>query len=128
MAESARILVVEDNEVNLMVFTDILTAAGYRVLVARTAEESFAVAGGESPDLILMDIQLPGMDGLEAARTLKANPATSAIPIVALTAHAMPSHRERALEVGCSGFITKPIRSRQFREAVQSYLKRDTPS
>ena len=123
MPEPARILVVEDNEVNLMVFTDILSAAGYRVLAARTAEESFALAAAESPQLILMDIQLPGMDGLEAVKSLKANPATSAIPIVALTAHAMPSHRERALEAGCAGFIPKPIRSRNFREEVQGYLE-----
>jgi CheY-like chemotaxis protein len=123
MPESARILVVEDNEVNLMVFTDILAAAGYQVLAARTAEECFALAGTETPDLILMDIQLPGMDGLEAVKALKANPSTSGIPIVALTAHAMSSHRERALEAGCTGYITKPIRSREFREAVQGYLK-----
>ena len=125
MPESARILVVEDNEVNLMVFTDILVAAGYRVLAARTAEECFAIAKTESPDLILMDIQLPGMDGLEAVKALKANPSTQGIPIVALTAHAMTTHRERALEAGCSGYITKPIRSRNFREEVQSYLKQN---
>jgi|SRR6185503_3001253 len=123
MAVPARILVVEDNEVNLMVFTDILSAAGYQVLAAKTAEECFAVAAKESPDLILMDIQLPGMDGLEAVKALKANPTTSAIPVVALTAHAMPSHRERAIEAGCSGFITKPIRSRNFREEVQGHLE-----
>src|SRR5262245_17636311 len=100
MAEPARILVVEDNEVNLMVFTDILSAAGYRVFAAKSAEECFTLAGKESPDLILMDIQLPGMDGLEAVKALKANPSTGGIPIVALTAHAMSSHRERALEAG----------------------------
>jgi CheY-like chemotaxis protein len=122
MEKQAKLLIVEDNETNLMIFRDILTAAGHQVLAAGTGEEAFAIARAQSPDLILMDIQLPGMNGLDAVRFLKEDPATSAIPIVALTAHAMAGHRERALEAGCCGFITKPIRSREFREQVRSYL------
>src|SRR5262245_54410554 len=119
MAKQARLLVVEDNQTNLMIFRDILTAAGHQVLEAGNAEEAFAVARSQIPDLILMDIQLPGMNGLAAVRTLKEDPATQQIPIVALTAHAMAFHREEALGAGCSGFITKPIRSRDFREQVK---------
>jgi len=120
--KAARLLIVEDNETNLMIFQDLLTAAGHQVLAARNAEDSLAIARREAPDLILMDIQLPGMDGLAAVRCLKEDPTTRAIPVVALTAHAMAGHRERALEAGCSGYITKPIRSREFREQVQSFL------
>jgi CheY-like chemotaxis protein len=122
MDRPARLLVVEDNETNMMIFRDILNAAGYAVLEAASAEDAFAMARSQVPDLILMDIQLPGMDGLEAVRTLRKDPATSSIPIVALTAHAMSGHREQALQAGCSGYITKPIRSREFREQVASYL------
>ena len=123
MDRPARILVVEDNDTNLMIFTDILRAAGHEVLTARTAEEAFGVVRNRPPDLILMDLQLPGMSGLDAVRTFKGNPDTRPIPIVAVTAHAMAAHRERAIEAGCSGYITKPIRSKEFREQVASYLK-----
>jgi len=122
MEHPAQILIVEDNETNLMIFRDILSAAGHQVLSAISAEEAFSLARSHTPDLILMDIQLPGMSGLEAVRHLKKDPSTASIPIVALTAHAMTAHRERALEAGCSGFITKPIRSREFREQVRSFL------
>jgi CheY-like chemotaxis protein len=120
----ASILVVEDNETNLMIFRDILTAAGHEVLEAMNAEEAFGVLRSKVPDLILMDIQLPGIDGIEIVRKLKADSSTSAIPIVALTAHAMSAHREKALEAGCCGYITKPIRSREFREQVRGFLER----
>ncbi len=123
MTHPAQILVVEDNETNLMIFRDILTAAGHRVIEAKTAEEAFALAVEHVPDLILMDIQLPGMDGLEAVRNLKKEQATGSIPIVALTAHAMAGHREQAFKAGCSGYIIKPIRSREFRDQVNSYLQ-----
>lgn len=122
MEHPAQILIVEDNETNLMIFRDILSAAGHHILSAGSAEEAFSLARSHTPDLILMDIQLPGMSGLEAVLHLKKDSSTASIPIVALTAHAMAGHRERALEAGCSGFITKPIRSREFREQVQSFL------
>jgi two-component system cell cycle response regulator DivK len=123
MAVPARILVVEDNEVNLMVFTDILSAAGYQVLAAKTAEECFAVAAKESPDLILMDIQLPGMDGLEAREGAQGEPHDERDPgrRPHRPRHALASgtgHRS-----GMLGFITKPIRSRNFREEVQGHLE-----
>lgn len=125
MSPQQRLLIVEDNEMNRMIFRDILTAAGYEILEAATAEDAFSVARSEPLDLILMDIQLPGMDGLEAVRILKDDPATRSIPVVALTAHAMAAHRERALEAGCSGYISKPIRSREFRDQVRSYLDQE---
>ena len=118
-----RILVVEDNETNMMIFRDILVAAGHEVLEASNAEDGIALARDRLPDLILMDVQLPGTDGLEAVRRLKQDPATSGIPVVALTAHAMQPHRDRAAQAGCAGYITKPIRSREFREQVKSFLE-----
>ena len=123
MSSSTQILIVEDNETNLMIFTDILTAAGYEVLSANSAEDCFQLLKDQDPRLILMDIQLPGMDGLEAVRCLKKDPDTASLPVVALTAHAMAGHRKKALEVGCCGYITKPIRSREFREKVKLYLE-----
>ena len=122
MKGQASLLVVEDNETNMMIFRDILTAAGHRVLEAVTADEALVIALNDRPDLILMDIQLPGLDGIEAVRRLKRDPATQSIPIVALTAHAMAAHREKALEAGCSGYITKPIRARAFREEIDVFL------
>jgi CheY-like chemotaxis protein len=124
MERRPRILVVEDNETNLMIFRDILTAAGHEVLEAASAEDAFAIAREKLPDLILMDIQLPGMDGLDAVRGLKGDEATSSIPIVALTAHAMSPHRDRAMEAGCCGYITKPIRTKEFREKVKVFLEK----
>lgn len=117
-----RLLVVEDNETNMMIFRDLLATEGYSVREAATAEEAFAIARTEPVDLILMDVQLPGMDGLEAVRVLKGDPSTSEIPIVAVSAHALPPHQDRAIEAGCAGYVTKPIRARDFRERVRSYL------
>ena len=121
--DSPRLLVVEDNETNRMIFRDILSTEGYQVLEACTAEEAFRVAGSQTPDLILMDIQLPDIDGLEAVRMFRQKPETRTVPIVALTAHALPSHRDQALAAGCVDFIAKPIRSATFRETVRSALQ-----
>lgn len=107
-----------------MICRDLLTTQGYIVLEALTAEEAFEMIKTDAPDLILMDIQLPGIDGLDAVRELRQSPATSSIPIVALTAHALPAHREKALAAGCSEYITKPIRSSTFRETIRSVLER----
>mgnify|MGYP001228304597 CR=1 FL=1 len=117
-----RLLVVEDNDTNMMIFRDLLVTEGYEVREATTAEAAFAVARSEPIDLILMDVQLPGMDGIEAVRVLRNDPCTREIPIVAVSAHALAPHSKRALEAGCIGYVTKPIRSRDFRERVRSYL------
>ena len=103
------ILVVEDNEVNRRLAEFLLRSRGYLVREATTASEAFDMLKTERPDLIVMDIQLPGMDGLEATRKLKQDPAMRDIPVIAVTSYAMAGDRERALAAGCIGFITKPI-------------------
>lgn len=104
-----RILIVEDNELNRDVLSRRLSASGYEVLVAEDGLQGLALAMAHQPDLILMDLGLPEIDGWECVRRLRANPVTRSIPVVALTAHAMTGHREKALEAGCDEFDTKPI-------------------
>ena len=116
------ILVVEDNETNQMLTVAVLERDGYRVAVAGNTEEARHQLEAEAPQLILMDVQLPGEDGLAFTRQLKRNPATSPIPIVAMTAHAMHGDAEMALEAGCSGYIAKPIDTRSLAEQVRRYL------
>jgi CheY-like chemotaxis protein len=117
-----KILIIEDNPLNLELAQDLLELAGYRVLSAPIAEMGIEIAMSEIPDLILMDIRLPGMNGLEAIRLLKQDNLTKRIPIVALTANAMPGEEERALQGGSVGYITKPINTRQFASQVADYL------
>jgi two-component system, cell cycle response regulator DivK len=116
------ILVVEDNERNLKLVRDVLEYVGYDVRVARTAEDGIALAVKEPPDLVLMDLQLPGIDGMEALRRLRENQRTADIPVVAVTAQAMKQDRERALEAGFNGYIEKPISVRAFPDQVRSFL------
>ena len=116
------ILVVEDNERNLKLLRDVLEYAGYDVRVARTGEDGVTLAVKEPPDLVLMDLQLPGIDGMEALRQLRASPRTSDIPVVAVTAQAMKQDRERALEAGFDGYVEKPISVRAFPEQVRRFL------
>jgi two-component system cell cycle response regulator DivK len=116
------ILVVEDNERNLKLVRDVLEYGGYDVRVARTAEDGIALAVKEPPDLVLMDLQLPGIDGMEALRRLRENPRTADVPVVAVTAQAMKQDRERALEAGFNGYIEKPISVRAFPDQVRSFL------
>jgi two-component system cell cycle response regulator DivK len=104
-----RILLVEDNEMNRDMLSRRLARREYEVLVAVDGGEGVVMAGSEAPDLILMDMSLPVMDGWEATRQLKASPETKAIPIIALTAHAMSGDREKAMEAGCDDYDTKPI-------------------
>lgn len=104
-----RILLVEDNEMNRDMLSRRLARKKYEVLVAVDGAEGVAMARSEEPDLILMDMSLPVMDGWEATRRLKASPETGAIPVIALTAHAMSGDREKALEAGCDDYDTKPI-------------------
>ena len=116
------ILVVEDNERNLKLLRDVLEYAGYDVRVARTGEDGVTLAVKEPPDLVLMDLQLPGIDGMEALRQLRASPRTADIPVVAVTAQAMKQDRERALEAGFNGYVEKPISVRAFPEQVRQFL------
>jgi CheY-like chemotaxis protein len=116
------ILVVEDNETNQMLAVAVLQREGYRVEVASSSEEARARLAGSLPDLILMDIQLPGLDGLALTRLLKEDPATARIPVVAMTAHAMLGDADQALAAGCAGYIAKPIDTRALGEQVRRYL------
>ena len=118
----AMILIVEDNEANRLLAGAVLEREGYRVEMAGNAEEALQKLANRSPDLILMDVQMPGMDGLTLTRRLKGDARTAAIPVVALTALAMMGDRERTLEAGCSGYISKPINTRTFASEVSKYL------
>ena len=118
-----KVLIVEDNDLNMKLFNDLLEAHGYFTLQTKDGVEALRMARQHRPDLILMDIQLPGEDGLSLARRLKANPASSMIPVVALTAHAMTGDREEALHAGCVGYISKPIDTRTFGAAVGRFLQ-----
>ncbi|WP_456385995.1 response regulator [Desulfolithobacter sp.] len=117
-----KILVIEDNEQNLYLVTFLLEAAGFSVLQARDGRQGLAVAVAEHPDLVLLDIQLPEMDGYEVARRLKQQSATAAIPIVAVTSYAMAGDREAVLAAGSEGYIEKPIDPDTFVVQVQQYL------
>jgi CheY-like chemotaxis protein len=116
------VLVVEDNETNQMLTMAVLVRDGYRVVAAASAEEALAIMGSERPDIILMDLQLPGMDGLTFTRALKEDPATATIPVVAMTAHAMMGDEVEALGAGCAGYIAKPIDTRTLAGDVRRYL------
>ena len=116
------ILVVEDNERNLKLLRDVLEYAGYDVRVARTGEDAITLAVKEPPDLVLMDLQLPGIDGMEALRRLRDSPRTVDILVVAVTAQAMKQDRERALDAGFNGYVEKPISVRTFPDQVRRFL------
>src|SRR5215471_12648350 len=121
MAEK-KILLVEDNPVNRRLATFLLRSQGYQVSEAATAPAAFAILEKEHPDLIVMDIQLPGMDGLEVTRKLKEQPATADIPVIAVTSYAMKGDREKALAAGCAGYVTKPIDKTTFIQEVAAHL------
>jgi CheY-like chemotaxis protein len=116
------ILIVDDNPVNLKLLRLTLSVAGYRVETAIDAEQALAVFASFRPRLVLMDIQLPGMDGLELTRRLKADPATRDAIIVAVTAYAMKGDDQRALAAGCNGYVTKPIDTRTLADTVARHL------
>jgi two-component system, cell cycle response regulator DivK len=120
----ARVLIVEDNPTNMTLAIFLLEAAGHSVLTATDAEAGLALAKDERPNLILMDIQLPGMDGLEATTLLKRDEATQAIPVIALTALAMKGDEERILAAGCDGYIAKPMRYQEFLATIAAQLAR----
>ncbi len=118
----ARILIIEDNEANMRLATFLLEAAGHTVLGAVDAEIGLALAHTDMPDLILMDIMLPGMDGLEATGLLKADVATKDIPVIALTSLAMKGDEERIRAAGCDGYIAKPLAYRDFLTVISAQL------
>ena len=120
------ILIVEDNEKNLKLVRDVLQVKGYETLEAGTAEEGLKIARERKPALILMDIQLPGMSGIEALKALRAAPATAAIPVVAITASVMQQDRQQIMSAGFDGFIEKPINLRVFLDTVQKTMKAGT--
>jgi len=117
-----RILVVEDNPLNLKLVRDVLTAYGYEVVDALSGEEGVALAGDCSPDLVLMDLQLPGIDGYEALRLLRQDPRLSGIPVVAVTAFVMPEDRERTSREGFDGYLGKPISVRALPSQISDFL------
>ena len=118
------ILIVEDNDKNLKLVRDVLQVKGYDTIEAGTAEDGIRLAGERHPDLILMDIQLPGMSGIDALRVLRANPATAAIPVIAVTASVMQQDRSQITEAGFDGYIAKPLDLKPFLESVRAMLER----
>ena len=121
-----KILLVEDNEMNRDMLSRRLIKAGFEMVMAVDGEQAIDLARSEAPDLILMDISLPGLDGWEATRRLKAMPETRSIPIIALTAHAMAGDREKSLAAGCNDYDTKPIDFRRLVEKIQGFLNQET--
>jgi two-component system, cell cycle response regulator DivK len=120
------ILIVDDNLANMKLVRVLLSSEGYDVHTALDAQQALTELRSSRPDLILMDIQLPGMDGLELTRRLKSDPATRDIKIVGLTAYAMRGDQERILAAGCDGYIPKPIDTRTLPNSIKGYLKRQT--
>lgn len=121
--EKGLILIVEDNPTNARLTADMLHAAGFTTALAGDGESGLLFARQQQPDLVLTDLQMPGMDGLALTRCLKADPTTATIPVIAVTAHAMNDHREAAMLAGCCGFITKPFRYRPFIAEVFDVLR-----
>ena len=119
------ILVVEDNKLNMKLVRGLIKIGKYRMLEANDAESGIQLIREQQPDLVLMDIQLPGMDGLSATKIIKEDPGLKDIPIVALTSYAMQGDKEKALAAGCTGYIAKPIDTRKFLETLSQYLKDD---
>ena len=118
----AKVLLVEDNEMNRDMLSRRLQRRGYEVVIATDGEGGLALAASEAPDIVLMDMSLPILDGWEATRRLKADPSTNRIPVIALTAHAMSSDRDKALEAGCDDYDTKPIELPRLLEKIEALL------
>ncbi len=126
--DSKEILVIEDNKLNLKLVKILLRFGEFKVFDAHDAETGIELAKKRLPDLILMDIQLPGMDGLNATRIIRSDTLLKGIPIVALTSYAMQGDEERAISAGCSGYITKPIDTRAFLNIIGDFLEYDAKS
>jgi len=119
---SKRVLVVDDQEDNRRILRDLLDTVGYAVIEAEDGEQAVALAREQVPDLILMDIQLPVMDGYEATRRIKAEPALKAIPVIAVTSYALSGDDEKAFEAGCDAYVTKPFSPRALLAKVREHL------
>ena len=119
---SKRILVVEDHEDNRQILRDLLASAGYEMIEAGNGEDGVAAAAAQRPDLILMDIQLPILDGYEATRQIKANPALNAIPIIVVTSYALSGDEEKARTAGCDAYVAKPYSPRQLLARIRDFL------
>jgi two-component system, cell cycle response regulator DivK len=119
---SKLILAVEDQEDNMQILRDLLTSAGYEIIEAENGEQALSAAAKRRPDLILMDIQLPIMDGYEATRRIKADPALRTIPIIAVTSHALSGGEEKARSAGCDDFVPKPYSPRQLLVKIRQHL------
>ena len=117
-----QILVVEDQEDNRRILRDLLASAGYEMIEAVTGEEGVALAAARRPDLIVMDIQLPGLDGYEATRRIKGDPALRAIPVIAVTSYALSGDDRKAFEAGCDAYVTKPFSPRQLLATIREHL------
>jgi CheY-like chemotaxis protein len=121
-----RILLIEDNEQNRYLVAFILKASGWEVVHAVDGPSGLALAAESEPALILLDIQLPGMDGYEVARALRADPRLEAVPVIAVTSYAMAGDRERCLEAGCNGYLEKPIDPQAFAAQVEAFVRSST--
>ena len=119
---SKRILLIEDQEDNRQIVRDLLTSAGYDLIEAVTGEDGVSMAETQRPDLILMDVQLPGLDGHEATRRIKANPALRHIPIIVVTSYALSGDEAKAREAGCDGYVAKPYSPRQLLAKIREFL------
>lgn len=122
---SAKVLVVEDNEMNMQLVEYLLEEGGFQILKATSGEDALQIANSDIPDLILMDIHLPGMDGLTVVREMKNAEKTKGIPILALTAHAMRGDKDRFLEAGCDGYISKPIDVKTFVSSIEKFIVKE---
>ncbi|TMG24979.1 MAG: response regulator [Chloroflexi bacterium] len=122
------ILVVEDNLANQLLTTMVLNRDGFETAVAESAEDALVFMKSRRPDLILMDVQLPGMDGLTFASTLRSVPEAAGVPVVALTSHAMRGDRERAIAAGCVGYLSKPIDTRTLSDELRALIKPSQPA
>ncbi|HYJ80917.1 MAG TPA: response regulator [Longimicrobiaceae bacterium] len=126
--DSATVLIVEDNADNREIYCTILRHHGYSVAEAETGEEGIRIAREVLPAVVLMDVSMPGIDGFEATRRLKADPLTAAIPVIAVTAHALAEDRQRALEAGCDGYLAKPVEPRRVLQEVERIVGRPRPA
>jgi two-component system cell cycle response regulator DivK len=125
---SKRIMVVEDQEDNRQILRDLLGSSGYDLIEAWDGEAALTTLASQRPDLILMDIQLPGIDGYEVTRRIKADPGLRGIPIIAVTSYALSGDDDKAFEAGCDAYVSKPYSPRQLLAKVREYLPLDTPT